>query len=253
MRIDSQGWSLFECMVMVGLVTVVTAMLIPSLQYFREAALDARCRSNLRQLAMACTEYARNSGRFPWGSCRKDGYSTYCWDFKKRIGSAFHEPGDMWREYRADGDIVQCPKCRHMYDNWDGNAFTGYNYNCAYVGKVEGDRAYRKRPLAWGAVRFPEALLLFGDGGYAGGPNKFMRAPQATREYDYSAAGTREAGTQAFRHLGHSNVAFADGHVEAISQPYMSGGRKGWTSSKAKTGFVGADNGIYGKTALGLE
>ncbi len=234
---------------MIALVAVVTASLLPSLQRFHEAALDARCKSNLRQLAMACAEFARNTGRFPWGSIKKDGYSTYCWDFKKRSGESVYEPGDLWQGYRA-GDIVQCPKCRNAYDNWDGNGYTGYNYNCAYVGKVEGDRAKRKEPISLDDVEVPERLPLFGDGGYAGGPNKFMRAPQASRDYDYSATGLREAGTQAFRHLGHSNVAFADGHVESVSQPYTAAGKKGWVSVPAKTGFMGENNDFYGKAAL---
>lgn len=244
-----QGWSLFECVLMIALMAVVVAMLVPSLRRFHEAALDVRCKSNLRQLAMACTEYARNTGRFPWGSRRMDGYSSYCWDFKRRNGESAYEPGDLWQGYRA-GDIVQCPKCRQAYDNWDGNGHTGYNYNCAYVGKVEGDRAMRREPLEFDRVRFPERLLLFGDGGYAGGVNKFMRAPQASRSYDYSSAGIREAGTQAFRHLGHTNVAFADGHVESISRPYTSGGREGWVSPTARTGFVDASNDMYGKAVL---
>ncbi len=240
-----QGWSLFECVLTITLVAVTVSMLIPAIRRAYESALDARCKSNLRQLAMACTEYARCNGHFPWGLKTEDGYSSYCWDFKKRSGSAFYEPGDLWQGYHA-GDIVQCPKCRHVYDNWDGNGYTGYNYNCAYVGKVEGDYAARREPLRYDEAKDFERLALFGDGGYSGGPNKFMRAPKADERFDASAKSLRQAGTQAFRHLGHTNVAFADGHVEALFKSYKANGKEGWVSTKAMTGFICEDNALYG-------
>lgn len=244
-----RGLTLLEVLVVIGVLGVVFAVGLRCSFNARENALDVQCKSNLRQLARLCTAYALETGEFPWGMNVVEGYSSYCWDFVKRTDSANREPGVMWGDCKLES-VVSCPKCRHESDNWDGSGYTGYNYNCAYVGKVKGDAGARKKPLKWSAVKRPDRLLLFGDAGYSGGMNKFMRAPVSVPLYDSSPAGLRESGTQAFRHLGHANLSFADGRVESCATPYTLGGKKGFVDKRTRTAFAGADNGIYGEDAL---
>ena len=54
---------------------------------------------------------------------------------------------------------------------------------------------------------------MFGDSEYAAGANKFMRAPRHGGRDGASA--TRAAGSQGYRHVGATNVAFVDGHATA--------------------------------------
>ncbi len=244
-----RGFTLFELL----LVTVVIGLLVASVMKFssigRENAYDAQCKSNLRSLAHACVSHAMSKGEFPWGMRTVDGYTSYGWDFVKRDGSSAWEPGELWGGLNIKS-VVSCPKCRAENDNWDGCGYTGYNYNCAYVGKVEGDPGARKKPLRWSRVTQAARLLLFGDAGYAGGMNKFMRAPVSDPLFDSSSSGLREAGTQAFRHRGHANLAFADGHVESCGQPYKLSGAKGFVHERTKTAFVDKDNALYGSEAI---
>ena len=53
--------------------------------------------------------------------------------------------------------------------------FTGYNYNTSYIGHGQFERI--QEPVKASAVRHPDATVLFGNGQYSGGANKFMRAP----------------------------------------------------------------------------
>lgn len=239
-----RAFTLLELVIAILIIGALAAVLLAGTSSGRESAYDAQCKSNLRQLAQTCIRYAMDKGEFPWGLKTVDGYSSYCWDFVKRAGSSAWEPGEMWQGSDVRS-VVSCPKCRAENDNWDGCGHTGYNYNCAYVGKVEGDPGARQKPLRWSRVGCAERLLLFGDAGYAGGMNKFMRAPASDALNDASASGLRESGTQAFRHKGHANLAFADGHVESCSTPYRASGEPGFVDEKTKTAFVDKDNSLY--------
>ena len=278
-----RGFTLLELLVVVGIMLVLSAVLVPSIFDARESAQSAVCASRLKALAQYATTYAMNEGYYPWGgidttmhdinycegfrklkwpreSQRPGGarswtmFSSFCWDFYKKIGD------NNWHQGVMFGDdqyfkILGCPKCSNCSDNWDGNPFTGYNYNVAYIGYVEGNAGSRRYPTRWDAIKYPDKVVLFGDGGYSGGVNKFMRAPMQDKKWDSSPAALRKAGTQAFRHgrgtSRHCNMSFADGHVEKFHTPYKSGGKKGWQDESTHTAFISSGNGIYGPRGWG--
>jgi prepilin-type processing-associated H-X9-DG protein len=182
-------------------------------------------------------------------------YSSFCWDFTRKAGETGWKCGEMFGGLDASS-LFTCPKCAAKSDNWDGNHITGYNYNVCYLGYVENDAGKRYYPTAWGAIKNPAGVVVFGDGGYAGGPNKFMRAPMQDKQYDGSSASLRKAGTQAFRHgwgqWRHCNMAFLDGHVEEFHRPYMAGGKQGWVDKDTYSAFISSGNGIYGPRGFGV-
>ena len=280
-----RGFSLFELMLIIGLIGIVAAAMIPSLFGVYESAVSAKCKSNLRQLAVLCQNYVQNEGFYPWGMIepksheanywnnpfhqmiygrenpklhcveRWSEYASFCWDFIRRTGQNGWSCGEMLKGMKAES-VFGCPKCaREKTDNWDGNHITGYNYNVCYLGYVENDSGKRNYPTSRDSVICPERVVVFGDGGYAGGPNKFMRAPFQDKQYDASSSGLRKAGTQAFRHgrgrARHCNMAFADGHVEEFHQPYKAGGKPGWVDEKTHSAFISSGNGIYGPRGSG--
>ena len=280
-----KAFTLLELLFVVGLVAALVAFFIPAISFFHERSLSAQCKSNLRQLAMTCLNYTMNEGFFPWGMvdpgthdgayfktpdfqliypredparhgvARWSDYASFCWDFTRKAGQTGWNCGEMFGGLEA-ASVFSCPKCRAKSDNWDGNHVTGYNYNVCYLGYVENDASKRCYPTAWREIKNPSAVVVFGDGGYAGGPNKFMRAPIQDKEYDKSSASLRKAGTQAFRHgwgkWRHCNMAFLDGHVEEFSQPFKSGGAKGWVDKQTYSAFISSGNGIYGPRGFGI-
>lgn len=273
------GFTLFELMLMLFIVSILVVVLFKYTTAGKESAESAVCKNNLRQLAQACTRYALREGYFPWGMIEPGGhdeafrvhsdrpryprerpelhgvkswseFSSFCWDFTRKSGEKGWRAGEMFGGDNPDS-VMMCPKCRReKSDNWDGNRMTGYNYNVCYLGYVENDSSARGYPRKFSDVEHPDKVVLFGDGGYSGGPNKFMRAPFQDKLFDNSSSSLRKAGTQAFRHgTGrdrHCNMAFVDGHVEEFHRPYKAGGGEGWVDEASHTAFIAPDNVIYG-------
>ena len=280
-----RAFSMLELLVLIGIIAVAAVAVLPVLSSVRERSLSAQCKANLHELAATCLNYTMNEGYFPWGMVdpqqhginycktpefwlvypretperhgvqRWEEFTSFCWDFTRKAGQTGWSSGEMFGGLEA-ASVFSCPKCRARSDNWDGNHITGYNYNVCYLGYVENDAGKRYYPTAWGAIKNPAGVVVFGDGGYAGGPNKFMRAPMQDKQYDGSAASLRKAGTQAFRHgwgrWRHCNMAFLDGHVEEFHQPYMAGGKKGWVDRQTYSAFISSGNGIYGPRGFGI-
>ncbi len=280
-----RGFSLFEMLIVVGGLSILLAILVPTLTTVRERALSAHCKTNLHQLVAQCLNYTMREGYFPWGSISPQEhdrnywkeeafdlvfprenpalhgvehwseFSTFCWDFIRKKGETGWRCGEMFDGMSAES-VFSCPKCVTESDNWDGNHITGYNYNVCFLGYVENDASKRAYPTAWKDIKNPASVVVFGDGGYAGGPNKFMRAPFQDKQYDRSSSSLRKAGTQAFRHgwgkWRHCNMAFLDGHVEEFRQPYKAGGKKGWVDEETHSAFISSGNGIYGPRGFGI-
>jgi prepilin-type N-terminal cleavage/methylation domain-containing protein len=57
MQLERRGFTLIELLVAVGIMSALTAVLLPAVQSARETARRAQCANNLRQIALAMHEY----------------------------------------------------------------------------------------------------------------------------------------------------------------------------------------------------
>src|SRR5690606_3875380 len=124
--------------------------------------------------------------------------------------------------------------------NWLVDPFTGYNYNTSFIG--HGQFESIPSPALSADIRRPGETVVFGDGQYGGGANKFMRAPWPNPA-DAGFRG-RWAGTQGFRHSGRSNAAFADGHADSLARRYTENA-DGAAQVAPGTGFLSPHNSLY--------
>lgn len=70
------GFTLIEVVVVIGLIGLLVALLIPAVQYGREAARRGECSNNLRQIGLAINGYVGVEGQLPQGTPIKTPEST---------------------------------------------------------------------------------------------------------------------------------------------------------------------------------
>lgn len=225
-----RAFTLLEVLVVLGILTLLLALAVPAVGGVRENSRSLECAARLRQLAVAAQSYSDVfRGVFPPAilfEVTPTGVRTIAWDFVQSSDGAV-EPGPLWSFTDHPFEVQQCPSFLGS-STWGGDPYTGFNYNTTFIGaegawpsfSAEGQLLSgwknARRGLSGAQHRHPAETALFGDGGWSGGANKFMRAPSACVEMDL---GVVYAGAQAFRHIGCTNVAWLDGHVRGVCQP----------------------------------
>ena len=257
-RKEKKGFTLIELLVVISVIALLVSILMPAMSRARQQAKSLYCLNNIRQMVIAANTYANsNDDYYPiaYYTQKKNGIRYYySWDFTTRKDWSITpakevvESGLLWQG-EPISEVQQCPSFKGD-DNWFADPHTGYNYNTSYIGTNETTTPVRSARST--EVKRASETALFGDGEYSSGANKYMRAPFSNpRDASFSDPG-RVAGTQGYRHLGKTNVAFCDGHAESWEERFTEMDPIGKNeldkyneSSKVKIGFLSSNNRVY--------
>jgi len=236
------AFTLVELLVVIAIVAILASLLLPALSRSKASAKSIQCAGNLRQMGIAAHLYVDDNANFypvAYYDAEQGGVTySYCWDLTTISGRTNTViPGLLWQG-RTTLQIQQCPSFAGAAD-WLTDPYTGYNYNTSYIG--HGQYESIPQPAKGSDVQRTGKTVLFGDGQYAAGADKFMRAPWPNPgDADYEAW----AGTQGFRHQNLSNASFCDGHAESLRNCYTNNA-EGADNVAPGTGFLSPGNSVY--------
>jgi prepilin-type processing-associated H-X9-DG protein/prepilin-type N-terminal cleavage/methylation domain-containing protein len=220
------GVTMTELLVVMAALALLIGLLAPALSGVAAGSRSSNCQSNLRQITMAAQNYATMYDSFP-AALRFEqvngAYQRFAWDWVTTLSNQLVGPGPIWAFTDNPDRVQQCPDCM-TESTYSGDPFTGYNYNTSFIG---AEATFPQ--LGWAnirngvpihACRRTSSCAIFGDGGWKGGANKFMRSPVTFDDNGNEVTSpVHYGGGQAFRHRDWTNVAFLDGHVGSKNQP----------------------------------
>jgi prepilin-type N-terminal cleavage/methylation domain-containing protein/prepilin-type processing-associated H-X9-DG protein len=228
---NGSGFTLIELLVVIAIIAVLIGLLAPGLAGARKASLTTVCLSNLHQMTVAASAYAGDNADFYPVAY----WNGQCWDLNSVNNQVV--PGLLWAN-QGTTKVQQCPAFTGAA-NWYNNPYTGYNYNTSFIG--HGQYETTPTPVTICQVYTPSRTVIFGDGQYASGADKFMRAPFPSP--GDQSSGLRCAGTQGYRHQGRTNAAHCDGHAESIRDSFTN--NADGADVAPGTGFLSPDNSVY--------
>lgn len=239
------GFTLVELLVVIGIIALLVAILLPSLNSARAAAERIQCQSNLRQILTACIMYQNDyKGFFPpgaddinypdnnfhrWHGSRTSavaGAAGYAFKFEGYAGNPAAPPSPL-RPYLQTGKVKACPVFTDMVLEGSESGSGGYGYNNEYIGSstaVSTDLQAYKTPAKAAQIRNSSqkivladvASLTFWDGSTVHEgifEESFVYPPLSYYAYGTSLYAWNPSPSMHFRHRGKASVGWADGHV----------------------------------------
>jgi prepilin-type processing-associated H-X9-DG protein/prepilin-type N-terminal cleavage/methylation domain-containing protein len=253
-----RAFTLIELLVVIGLLALLAGLLLPALAKARASANVTLCKSNLRQMVLAFNEYATeqhgimtpNSVALPAG--QTDWWFGWTDNAFPLLNRALDPSRGLLTSYFGAGmaSALRCPN--FPYD--DPSFVSEFSVHAADYGLniYLSPYAYQNKVFKITRVLHPAQTVVFADGVQMDGfpPGSFHEPFYLG--IDMSPSGTPDLGPYGgfvhWRHQNTANVAYLDGHVDAVnaSDGYVvHSGISGYPAGHLTSGYVGP-NSPYG-------
>ena len=231
---SKQAFTLIELLVVIAIIAILAAILFPVFARARENARRSSCQSNLKQIGLGVLQYIQDyDEKYPMTAMMNAATPTFYGGRDWGTWMVSTHP------YIKSTQVFNCPSGRGMvtsnYSGAPGGALTfpiigNYSANQYIIQDALYSQEVTGTPnsgVAMAKVAAPSLLLMVADGAgpiSGGGLWRIINANRIGNPTMDDNTWTSIAGPAAetdARHLGGSNVLFADGHVKFQSQAQL--------------------------------
>lgn len=160
------AFTLIELLVVVAVISVLLALLMPSLSHVKELAKQNGCMGNVRQLGVLAASYSNDSDGFI-PSCFNSSTTSASYDFQDRLAALYSIPKSTYSAADSGNaiarskarNIFHCPSVDDdVYINDTYNRFTSYGVNDLAIHNGGGSAA---RNIKYGMFPKNASTMLF--------------------------------------------------------------------------------------------
>ena len=223
-----QAFTIIELLVVISIITLLLSILLPAMARARGQAKQTVCKSNIRQLGLANTNYAHdNAGFYVIGSTDVLAENTNRWyGTRPDKNTAFDTKKGALSNY-MDIAKLACPQNVLYYkqspneQDYDcGNG--GYGYNFIYIGSKIWTAGYEPNSCKSAAkdtdIRNPAQTLMFADTAMLKEENLIeysFAEPRYFLSGNKPNPGWDPSPSLHFRHLNKTNICWSDNHISS--------------------------------------
>ena len=221
-----KAFTLIEILVVIAIIGVLTAILLPAVQAARAAARSTQCASRMRQNVLAVHLYHDSLKKLPPANIVSNWPMQMTWfgEVNYATNKVRTDIGLLAPFMERNATVQKCP-------SWDENSVTplyesangGYGYNLAIGQSVwsqdnAGNWVQRQSLTRMSNFKSTSTTVVLSDSARVQLPYGDQTASIVTENFYISGpARTISEPSSHFRHQGKvANVAFLDGHVEAV-------------------------------------